>query len=139
MSRSARRSRGGLEREVLLCIASADGPLTAAEVQKELGGDLAYTTVMTTLSRLYEKHALQRELVGRAYVYALTGAVEDARSNVTAHKMLLLLNNGEDRMRVLARFVAGVTSQDEHWLADLLAHSRDLDKPAAGSEPATPE
>jgi len=47
----------GLEREVLACLAAAGRPLTAAEVLAELGGDLAYTTWMTTLARLHAKHA----------------------------------------------------------------------------------
>ena len=31
--------------------------------------DLAYTTVMTTVSRLYDKELLSREKVGRRYLY----------------------------------------------------------------------
>jgi predicted transcriptional regulator len=73
MAKTESRARGTLEREVLLCLAAAAHPLTAAEVQSEIGG-LAYTTVMTTLSRLHAKGALERELQGRAYEYTLVGA-----------------------------------------------------------------
>ena len=47
------RPRGALEREVLACLAAAGGPLSPGDVLAELGGGLAYTTVMTTLSRLH--------------------------------------------------------------------------------------
>ena len=50
-----RRERGELANEVVAAVTGADRPLTPAEVQAELGDDLAYTTVMTTLSRLHDK------------------------------------------------------------------------------------
>src|SRR4051812_50006454 len=68
-----RRDRGALENEVLAALASVGRPMTAREVQAELGGEPAYTTVMTTLSRLYDKGALVREPAGRAFVYGLAG------------------------------------------------------------------
>ena len=42
-----------------------------ADVQRELerGRDIAYTTVMTTVSRLHEKGLLDRERDGKRYVY----------------------------------------------------------------------
>jgi len=60
MARKESRARGSLEHEVLLCLAAAKGPLTAADVQSEIGG-LAYTTVMTTLSRLHAKAAYRTD------------------------------------------------------------------------------
>lgn len=48
------------------------GPSTAAEVQGRLrarGIDLAYNSVQTMLSRLYEKGVVRRSLEGRAYRY----------------------------------------------------------------------
>lgn len=44
---------------------------TVAEVQEALSGDraLAYTTVMTTVGRLFEKGLLSREREGRRYIY----------------------------------------------------------------------
>jgi len=47
------RRKGALEQEVLAALAAAGRPLTAAEVLADLGDGLAYTTVMTTLSRLH--------------------------------------------------------------------------------------
>ena len=94
--------------------------MTPAEVRAELPGDLAYTTVMTTLSRLHAKNALDRVPQGRAYAYSLSGGVEVARANVTAHHMLRLLDDGSDRAAVLARFVNDLQPEDETLLAELL-------------------
>ena len=89
-------------------------------MQAALGGDLAYTTVMTTLARLHAKHALHRVLDGRAYRYSLAGDASGAVANVTAHQMLRLLE-GTDRVSVLSRFVADLDPNDEEVLARLLS------------------
>ncbi len=67
---------GPLEAKVLDTIwAAEDRPLTVREVHKALGEDnkLAYTTIMTTMNRLYEKGVLDREVKsgkgGLYYVY----------------------------------------------------------------------
>ena len=121
MTAATGRSRGGLEREVLACLAAAGRPLTAGDVQAELGSGLAYTTVMTTLTRLHAKGALTRELNGRAYAYALPGDQAEVGASVTAHRMRRLLDAGDDRASVLARFVATLSADDERLLAELLA------------------
>jgi predicted transcriptional regulator len=119
MARKESRGRGSLEREVLLCLAAAKRPLTAADVQSEIGG-LAYTTVMTTLSRLHAKAAIERTLRGRAYEYTLVGGTRAAQSNMTAHQMVKLLDEEADRAGVLTRFVAALKPEDEQLLTDLL-------------------
>jgi predicted transcriptional regulator len=122
------RPRGALERQVVACLGAAGRPLTAGEVLADLGGGLAYTTVMTTLSRLHAKGALTREPAGRAYAYALPGDQADVGASVTAHRMRRLLEAGDDRAGVLARFVANLSPEDEQLLADLLA------RPAGGAD-----
>ena len=117
------RPRGALEREILACLAAAGRPLPAAEVRAQLGGQLAYTTVMTTLARLHAKGALQRAMVGRGYVYSLDGDAADAQASMTAHRMLKLLDAGSDRAGVLSQFVADLSRDDERLLSDLLADS----------------
>ena len=114
------RSRGALEREVIACLAAAGRPLTPADVRAELSGDLAYTTVMTTLSRLHAKNAIERVQRGRGYAYSVTGGADGARANVTAHQMLKLLDHGSDRAAVLARFVNDLSPEDEMLLTELL-------------------
>jgi predicted transcriptional regulator len=115
------RPRGTLEREILACLAAAERPLSPAEVRAELGDRLAYTTVMTTLSRLHAKGAVSRQPAGRGYAYELRGDPAQAQASMTAHRMLRLLETGSDRAGVLSRFVADLSQEDERLLSDLLA------------------
>jgi predicted transcriptional regulator len=115
------RPRGALEREILACLAASGQALSPADVRAELGGQLAYTTVMTTLSRLHAKGAITRQPAGRGYLYTLRGGPDAARASMTAHRMLRLLEAGGDRAGVLSRFVADLSSEDERLLSDLLA------------------
>ncbi|ONH22002.1 BlaI/MecI/CopY family transcriptional regulator [Pseudofrankia asymbiotica] len=114
------RPSGGLENEVVACLAAAGEPLTATQVQAELGGDLAYTTVLTTLTRLYAKQALTRTPRGRAYAYQLVGDQTEAQAGLTARQMRKLLDAGVDRASVLSRFVDDLDEDSALILRDLL-------------------
>jgi len=120
MSTTGGRGRGELEREVLAAVAAAPAPVSASDVLAELGGGLAYTTVMTTLARLESKGVLTRELAGRAYVYAVAGDVGDLEASLAAHRMRRALASRPDRAGVLARFVADLSAEDEQVLLSLL-------------------
>jgi predicted transcriptional regulator len=113
---SVRRPVGALENEVLAALAVADRPLTPAQVLGELDADLAYTTVLTTLSRLHAKGLLSRERAGRAYAYTV---VSDT-ATLTARRMRRLLDQDADRASVLARFVAELDPAEERLLTELL-------------------
>jgi len=128
---TAGRAPGALEREVLACLAAAGRPLTAGEVLADLGGGLAYTTVMTTLTRLNAKGALGRQTSGRAYTYVLAAPLDALPASLTASRMRRLLDTEEDRAGVLASFVAHLGPDDERMLAELLAdraHPEDRDQ-----------
>jgi predicted transcriptional regulator len=56
-------------------------------VASRMGRKLAYTTVMTTLVRLYRKGFLHRDVVGRAYVYSARFSFEDW-SLIQAHELI---------------------------------------------------
>lgn len=109
----ARRPAGTLEAEVLAALWAAGEPLTAAQVQEALGADLAYTTVLTILRRLYEKGVATRGPAGRAFAYA---PVLD-QAGIAAAQMHALLDRGQDHEAVLAQFVDGLSSDDEAALA----------------------
>lgn len=113
---AGRRARGELESEVLAALWAADGPLTAGQVREALPGDLAYTTVLTILSRLHGKEMLVRRREGRGYAYE---PVRDEASH-TAQRMRSLLEGGSDREAVLAHFVSELSEQDERVLHQLL-------------------
>jgi len=112
----ARRAPGELEADVLAALWRANEPLSPGQVRQELGSTLAYTTVMTILSRLYDKGSVTRSRDGRAFVY--TPAF--AQAEVAASQMRELLDGGHDRAEVLARFVGSLSSDEERTLAALL-------------------
>jgi predicted transcriptional regulator len=119
----SRRPAGALQGEVLAALWAADRPLTPSEVQDQVGGDLAYTTVMTALARLHEKGAVRREKVGRAFAY--TPILDEP--GIAAARMRDLLESGDDHGAVLARFVGALSAEDEEMLVELLGEGRPED------------
>lgn len=115
-----RRESGRLESAVIAVVASCAEPIAVSEVQKQLPGDPAYTTVMTTLSRLAAKGALQQSREGRAFRYSLAAPLDAVDDAVTARRMRRLLSDGSDRAGVLARFVDQLDDEEERMLAELL-------------------
>jgi predicted transcriptional regulator len=116
MAGQSRRAPGELEADVLAALWRAGTPMSPGQVRDELGGELAYTTVMTILSRLHDKGSVTRARAGRAYLY--TPAYEQAE--LAASQMRSLLESGHDREAVLARFVGSLSPDDERTLAALL-------------------
>lgn len=111
-----RRAAGELEGEILAALWAAAGPLTPGQVQRALAAGLAYNTVQTILTRLYDKGLVRRSRVGRAFGYE---PVVDAEQ-LMADRMQALLSRGGDRVAVLQRFVASLSAEDERALRGLL-------------------
>ncbi|WP_329133337.1 BlaI/MecI/CopY family transcriptional regulator [Streptomyces sp. NBC_01476] len=111
-----RRTRGSLERDILAVLAAGERPMTPAQVREALGGELAYTTVMTVLARLHAKGEAARQPSGRGYAYA----APRNSTEVTAERMQRLLDADVDRAGVLARFVGTLGAADERLLRSLL-------------------
>jgi predicted transcriptional regulator len=112
----SRRAAGELENAVLVVLHSAGAPLAPGTVRERLGGGLAYTTVVTILSRLHAKGVLERARAGRAYLYA---PVAD-EPGLAARRMATVLAAEPDREAVLARFVSGLSESDEQLLRRML-------------------
>ncbi len=132
-----RRRAGELSRLVLEALQEAGHPLTPGEVLERLqavgAGPLAYTTVVTILSRLHDQDIVERSRVGRAYAYSAAGG----HAELTARRMRRLLDAEDDRAGVLTRFVDGLSTRDERVLRqllgpDLATQSRPGDRPGAG-------
>jgi predicted transcriptional regulator len=98
---------------------AADGPLTPGDVHRVLGPGLAYTTVVTCLSRLHDKGVLTRRRVGRAYAYR---PVAD-QPGLAARRMRQVLDAEDDRQVTLSRFVSELSAEDEQVLRALLAEA----------------
>lgn len=103
---------GILERDVMRVL-WADADLAVRDVQTRLSREVAYTTVMTTLDRLYKKGVLSRRQTGRAFRYsaALTRAQLQAQ---IAGGVLSGLLQGRDGATapLLSNFVESVSEQD---------------------------
>lgn len=124
LNNHGRRARGALEAEVLATLWAADTALTATDVQQRLGTGLAYSTVVTILSRLFAKGTLKREYQGRAYAYR---PVAD-EPGLAARRMLQVLDGEQDRAQVLARFVSDLSAEDERAIRELLRQTKDHDE-----------
>jgi predicted transcriptional regulator len=116
----SRRSHGSLEAEVLTLLTDAGGALNPGEVRELLvergEGDLAYSTVVTVLSRLYAKGLLERTKRGRSFEYE---AVTD-QSRLAAQRLRHLLDARDDRDAVLAHFVGDLSAADAALLRRLI-------------------
>ncbi|MFE8018296.1 BlaI/MecI/CopY family transcriptional regulator [Streptomyces antibioticus] len=112
-----RRGQGELETQVLAALHQAAGAVPAAWVQERLGGSLAYTTVMTILTRLHAKGAVARRRARRSFEWT---AIADEAA-LAAMRMRKVLDAERDREAVLARFLTGLTPGDEQVLRELLA------------------
>lgn len=119
----ARPVQGPLESAVLAVVAVAGEPVAVADVQEQLPGSPAYTTVMTMLSRLAAKGALRQGRDGRAFKYSLAAPIDAVDDALAARRMRRLLSDGSDRAGVLARFVAELDPDEERMLAELLDRS----------------
>lgn len=61
---------GPLEEQIIHVLWEAKKPLKSQVVLEILGGNHAYTTIMTVLKRMADKKILVRKLEGKAFVYS---------------------------------------------------------------------
>ena len=110
---------GELEASVMDVLWRADEWLTPGDVHAALAPsrDLAYTTAMTILVRLWKKGRLERRREGRAYAYH---AVE-SRAEHTATRMRQILAAADDRTTALSHFVQALEPRERTQLRRLLA------------------
>jgi predicted transcriptional regulator len=103
-----------------------ESPLTVRDVKARLpGAKLAYTTVMTTLDRLYRKGLLARTKSGIAFVYLPAMDRAEYQRRVVAAAVAPLLAEGGTA--VLAAFVdvaAGADDENLDQLEQLIAARR---------------
>jgi predicted transcriptional regulator len=104
---------GVLERDVLRVLWN-ERDLAVRDVQSRLSRPAAYTTVMTTLDRLYKKGILQRRQDGRAFVYAAALTAPELRASIAARVLAgILRSQDSEAMPVLSNLVESVGSQDD--------------------------
>ncbi|WP_051878419.1 BlaI/MecI/CopY family transcriptional regulator [Streptomyces sp. NRRL B-24720] len=120
----SRLANGRREAEVLAVLRSAQEPLTPRAVREVMDDDLSYSTVVTILTRLYEKDVLTRVPRGRAFAYA--PATDEP--GFAARRMRQAMEEVPDRETVLTRFVDDLSSGDEALLRRLLGGDLDSDR-----------
>jgi predicted transcriptional regulator len=111
--REAGRVLGALEERVMAILWAAKEPMAVRDVCRRLRGKpaLAYTTVMTTLDRLYKKGLLARTKDGNAFIYRAAMSRDDYRRRIVEETVGVLLEDSADP--VLAAFVDAAASVDE--------------------------
>lgn len=88
---------------------------------------LAYTTVMTTLDRLFKKGLLKRQKEGTAFVYEPALSRDDYRRRIVESTVSGLMARSTDANPVLAAFVDAAAEVDEtnlRRLEELIAERR---------------
>jgi predicted transcriptional regulator len=102
---------GHLERAVMEVVWRQD-QTTVREVQAALPRSVAYTTVMTTLDRLFKKGFVDRSRTGRAFVYRALRTREQTEAAV-ARGVMLGLFSGAGAKPILSNLVDAVGSHDD--------------------------
>jgi len=112
-------SLGTLEREVMALVWN-QGEVSVREACARLGFSVAYTTVMTTMDRLFKKGLLVRHKVGRAFVYRATATRSELEGAVATQLVQSLLQrDGSEPLPVLSSLVDAVSDRDRALLDDL--------------------
>lgn len=110
---------GKLEREALEKTWER-GEMSVREMQLDFGESVAYTTVMTTLDRLYKKGLLTRRKDGRAFFYSPRISRAEFEHEVAEDVIDGLLGrNGESAEPIMACFVDAVGERDRELLDEL--------------------
>ena len=110
---------GALEREVMAVVWKA-GEVNVREACELLNTPVAYTTVMTTMDRLFRKRLLARRKVGRAFVYAAAATRDQMEGAVTSELVQSLLQrHGEEPLPLLSSLVDAVSDRDRALLDEL--------------------
>jgi predicted transcriptional regulator len=110
-----------LETAVMEILWNADHGLTPGEVRSELvkARPVAYTTVLTAMSRLLKKGILQRKKEGRTFTYS----PYEGRADTAARRMEELLATTQERDLTLARFLDNLSASDRRDLRRLLENT----------------
>ena len=119
MSDAVVDSLGELELKVLEEVRRL-GESNVGSVCEVLDRSYAYTTVMTTLDRLYKKGLLTRTKSGRAFYYKVRFSAEEMERGLTEDVMSTLLDVNPSRVTpVLACIVDSVSERDRELLDEL--------------------
>jgi predicted transcriptional regulator len=109
---------GPLERRLLETVWER-GNATVRELMEGGNTDLAYTTLMTTLDRLYKKNLLSRQVEGRAYRYTPRFTREELHRAEAREAFRQMLDANPASSLPLSYLVEIVSEHDAQLLDDL--------------------
>ncbi len=112
------KSLGSLERDVMALVWRR-GELNVRDACDDLGSIIAYTTVMTTMDRLFKKGLLTRRKVGRAFVYRASASRAEIEGAVATELVHSLLQREGEPLPVLSSLVDAVSDRDRALLDEL--------------------
>ena len=111
---------GKLEHQVLDEVWRLGVEVSVRDIHRAFDERVAYTTLMTTLDRLFKKNLLSRRKDGRAFLYTAAVAREDFDQGIKADVVDGLLGHGADAIEpVLACIVDTVSERDLELLDEL--------------------
>lgn len=114
---------GPLEREVMDFVwrhFEQKGEASVRDVFLAFGERLAYTTLMTTLDRLFKKGLLERRKSSRAFYYSPRLTPQELTRSIARTVIDTLIGNGESGVEpVLACIVDAVSDRDRELLDEL--------------------
>ena len=116
--RASSSQLGPLEERLLQALWQR-GNATVRDLVDDACQDLAYTTVMTTLDRLFKKNLLSREAEGRAFRYTPRFTREELHREVAGEAFRQLLDASPASSLPLSYLVEILTERDVRLLDDL--------------------
>ena len=118
-SEVASQALGKLEQDVLNEVWRRE-EVSVRDVYVAFGERVAYTTLMTTLDRLYKKKLLTRRKDGRAFLYLPALSSDELEQGIREDVIEGLLGHGADAIQpVLACIVDTVSERDRELLDEL--------------------
>lgn len=117
--RLSRRVQLGPLEQQLLSVLWQRGSATVRELLEDGSVKLAYTTVMTTLDRLYKKQVLDRVAEGRAFRYSPRHTQAELERAAAGEAIRQLLGSGSGSSLPLSYLVEAVSEHDAGLLDEL--------------------
>jgi len=118
LRRSPSTQLGPLEQELLSAL-WVRGSATVREILDAGDVELAYTTIMTTLDRLFKKQLLNRITEGRAFRYSPRYTQKELEKAAIGETIRQLLGSGTTAALPLSYLVEAVSEHDARLLDDL--------------------
>ena len=112
---------GPLEIRVLEALWARPTAACVRDIQPQFPG-VAYTTLMTTLDRLFRKGTLRREKSGRAFYYLPKASQDQLLSELAGSTLATLMPGDNASVRpIMSMFVDTIGDRDEALLDELEA------------------